>query len=840
MKKNYFHSFLLFLTAAFFHTASAQVATLYTFTQTFVPYLAVSGGTAFGSSTSDDVVYVDPAIPLGSNHGASGPGVDIGFSFMFNNVRYDRVGICNDGWITFGKSILGTNAVNTNASNYFAVISASSSASADLQNRIAVFCRDIEGQTGSEIRAVTLGSSPNQTFVVQWSNYRKYGATGDAFDFQIRLSETTNIVELVYGSFINGAVAGTAQIGLRGIVNTDFSNRVTSAAISWSASIAGGINTAGALFNNTGVSPLYGQSYKWTPPQCSGTLAALSASTNASFICPGGSSTITLLNSYTVSGITYTWSASGTSTGNYTLIANTNSPYLAAGPIPSNSWFQAVSTCLNGGSTVTSNPLNVQVAAPTINSIPYLEGFEGLIINDQLPNCSWVASNMPAVCKTYTASGTNNRIPFNGTKFAAFSSGTNVNGDYFYTSGLQLNAGVTYSAAVAYITDGNAGWTNFSILYGTSQSSTGLIPIASIGPINNSNYFQLSNTFTVANSGVYFIAIKCIGTSTPQYLSFDDVRVTAPCSLNGPTLNINANFPLVCSGTPVIITAGGANTYSWNTGATSSVITVTPTLTTVYSVTGTYTASGCSATVSQTITVKNAPLVSVSANTLLVCSGSTVSLVATGANTYTWSNTGLGDSVIVNPLLSTIYTVYGENTNGCGAFASISISVNPLPVISVISTASSVLCLGETATLSAFGAVNYQWSSPGVFLQSNPVLVKPTVTSTYTITGTDANFCVNTSTFTQIVGLCTGVNDPISRSNKSILFPNPANEHVTLVLGRSYFKTWELINALGQTILSGKINGDSAIINISKIPEGCYNIKAISDQGFELMKFVKN
>jgi hypothetical protein len=60
---------------------------------------------------------------------------------------------------------------------------------APLQNKIAGFARDLQGQTGSSLRYQTIGTAPNRILVVQWSNFRRFVGTGDVFNFQIRLLE---------------------------------------------------------------------------------------------------------------------------------------------------------------------------------------------------------------------------------------------------------------------------------------------------------------------------------------------------------------------------------------------------------------------------------------------------------------------------------------------------------------------------------------------------------------------------------------------------------------------------------------------------------------------------
>src|SRR3954465_12762594 len=83
---------------------NAQVSTLYTFTQVAGTYSAITGGTVFGSTSSDDQTFVDPSVPLGG--AATGPGILIGFNFRFNDQIFNRIGINNNGWIGFGNSAL--------------------------------------------------------------------------------------------------------------------------------------------------------------------------------------------------------------------------------------------------------------------------------------------------------------------------------------------------------------------------------------------------------------------------------------------------------------------------------------------------------------------------------------------------------------------------------------------------------------------------------------------------------------------------------------------------------------------------------------------------------------
>src|SRR5690606_7502783 len=130
---------------------------------------------------------------------------------------------------------------------------------------------------------------------------------------------------------------------------------------------------------------------------------------------------------------------------------------------------------------------------------PYHEGFEEIQADNTLPNCSWSASNLGVnqSNQTYMVAANNNRVPHTGSKFASFYYGT-IGDSYFYTNGIYLTAGVTYSAGLWYTTEiyGYNNWTDLSIMYGPSQSTTGLVTIASTnGPAISMVHKLLSNTF---------------------------------------------------------------------------------------------------------------------------------------------------------------------------------------------------------------------------------------------------------------------------------------------------------------------------------------------------------
>jgi hypothetical protein len=129
-----------------------------------------------------------------------------------------------------------------------------------------------------------------------------------------------------------------------------------------------------------------------------------------------------------------------------------------------------------------------------------------------------------------------------------------------------------------------------------------------------------------------------------------------------------------------------------------------------------------------------------------VCQGATPPVLPGTSNngiTGTW----LPATVNTGTPGPTTYT-FTPNGGQCAINTTLQVNVNPLPVVSVADP--QPVCLGESVVLTASGANSYTWA-PGTGLSStsgNPVTASPTVTTTYIVTGTDANGCINTDNVT--------------------------------------------------------------------------------------------
>jgi hypothetical protein len=234
-------------------------------------------------------------------------------------------------------------------------------------------------------------------------------------------------------------------------------------------------------------------------------------------------------------------------------------------------------------------------------------------------------------------------------------------------------------------------------------------------------------------AGTYSIGVT---NPPPGGGSSNTMNFTVAC----PTVSVTASAPSsICIGQSKTLTASGASTYVWSSGQSASSAVVSPTSTATYTVVGTD-IHGCTGSSTVSVTVNPLPNIAIASNST-ICSGSSATLTASGGSSYLWSNAQTAVSITVAPTSTQSYSVTGTDLNGCANTANASVNVNPLPIVSAASN--STVCLGNSATLTASGAVSYVWSSGQSTVS---ITASPTSTSAYSVVGTDANGCINTAT----------------------------------------------------------------------------------------------
>jgi hypothetical protein len=281
--------------------------------------------------------------------------------------------------------------------------------------------------------------------------------------------------------------------------------------------------------------------------------------------------------------------------------------------------------------------------------------------------------------------------------------------------------------------------------------------VSTIPTITAANYTSSPNsTVTVVNAtnlnGTVAERTTTITvTSESGYTKTYTIVYTASCT--NPTIVITPSATSICIGGTTTLTASGASTYIWSGNATTAAITVSPTTNTTYTVTGTSATGGCTATLTQAIVVNALPTVNAGTDAS-VCINNNLSLNATitggkTAYTYTWSpSTSLSSSSIEDPTFNsptsgvTTFTLSVTDANGCKGSDAVVITANGLPT--VIATANpAAICKGLNSTITAAGATSYIWNSAAT---TTSIIVTPSATTAYSITGTDANGCKNTAT----------------------------------------------------------------------------------------------
>jgi gliding motility-associated-like protein len=214
-----------------------------------------------------------------------------------------------------------------------------------------------------------------------------------------------------------------------------------------------------------------------------------------------------------------------------------------------------------------------------------------------------------------------------------------------------------------------------------------------------------------------------------------------PCANNVMTLAMSSAGSCSGTGSATVAVSGGtpAYTYAWSTTPVQTTTTATGLSAGTYTVTVTD-ASCAKAVATNTVVVSSGsgPATTVTP-TATICAGGSVTLIASGAGSYSWSPSNSVDnsvvaSVVATPTVTTTYTVTGTST-GCSSTAISTVTVNSLPIVDVNDVD---VCTGQSAILTASGASTYTWT-PATSLSATTGTSVTSTTSiaiNYTVIGT--------------------------------------------------------------------------------------------------------
>lgn len=129
----------------------------------------------------------------------------------------------------------------------------------------------------------------------------------------------------------------------------------------------------------------------------------------------------------------------------------------------------------------------------------------------------------------------------------------------------------------------------------------------------------------------------------------------------------------------------------------------------------------------------------------VICAGQSATLMTDAVSNYSWSTGATTSSLVVSPTSNTVYVLTATSTQTCTTSRTISITVSAgLPVLSITNPSTNI-CLGQSATLTASGALTYTWANAGV---TNGQSFIPSATAVYTVTG--GNGCGTSSAVTTV------------------------------------------------------------------------------------------
>lgn len=132
------------------------------------------------------------------------------------------------------------------------------------------------------------------------------------------------------------------------------------------------------------------------------------------------------------------------------------------------------------------------------------------------------------------------------------------------------------------------------------------------------------------------------------------------------------------------------------------------------------------------MTLRNTSITVNAGQDIDICKGSTTTLTATGGSTYLWNTGATTKSINVSPDETTTYSVTGYDSTGKNSDSDeVKVTVNPY--LRVSAGKNVTIRSGESTTLTASGATDYDWSNGN---KSKEIIVSPKVTTTYEVTGT--------------------------------------------------------------------------------------------------------
>ena len=407
--------------------------------------------------------------------------IPIGFTFQYNGLDYGTLHLNANGMASLGAPFLASATDPGYDANELRAAAGFRGATRPV---LAPFWDNLIFSSTTDLSYKTEGGAPNRVFIAQWQNMLWQGGSA-AISFQIRLYESSNVVEFVYrqeGS--SGTGDKSASIGITAETGSQLIDDDPGSYLSLNNT--GGSPTASATVETETLTdrPATGQVYRFTPTACA---------------APAGLRVV----SYTQNAATVGWTGRAGSGGYQYGINNIEVPPVSfqttnqssvtlSGLVPNQAYFVYVrNQC--------GSPWRVlRFKTPTAATIPYSEGFEAALDN-ALPSAMRREnlSNPFADVFWQTSSG----VPAASGSKAAINTAPFVAAQtWLYTPGLSLVGGTAYKVSFKYATTG--GTQALDVRWGTQVGAAAMTNALFSGPaITNTSYQTSSGSFVAPCDG---------------------------------------------------------------------------------------------------------------------------------------------------------------------------------------------------------------------------------------------------------------------------------------------------------------------------------------------------
>ncbi|MCO5289007.1 MAG: fibronectin type III domain-containing protein [Bacteroidetes bacterium] len=493
--------------------------------------------------------------------------------------------------------------------------------------------------------------------------------------------------------------------------------------------------------------------------------ATITANGPTSF-CPGGSVTLTAStgSSYLWSNGKTTKSITVTTAGSYSVTVSNGSCSATSAPTVVTVTNNPTATITASGATTFCAGGSVTLTASTGSSYLWSNGktTKSITVSTAgsysvtVSNGSCSATSAPTVV-TITNNPTATITASGATTFCAGGSVTltaSTGSSYLWSNG-KTTKSITVTTAGSYsvtVSNGSCSATSAPTVVTVTNNPTATITASgattfcaggsvTLTASTGSSYLwsngKTTKSITVSTAGSYSVTVSngsCSATSAPTV-----VTVT-----NNPTATITASGATTfCAGGSVTLTASNGSSYLWSNGKTTKSITVS----TAGSYSVTVSNGSCSATSTPTVVSVNSiptATITVSGSTNLT-QGQTVTLTASSASSYLWSNGATTQSITVSAAGSYYVTV--TSAAGCSDVSSavtVTVSNAPQPA-SITSTAvNNTICSGQSVSLTASSGLQYIWL-PGLQATQS---INVTAAGTYTVNIKNADGSTSTANIT--------------------------------------------------------------------------------------------